>query len=137
MGFMRKFATLLTLVALVAILAGPAHAGGNGNGKGKPSPTEGHLVVPDGVYGGTVTATANPGGADVYILAKCFSANGTLVWGGYFAVDANLKASIGPIAAQNWSNSSASCTAEEGYFTRAGFGKWVVLAATTFKVAAA
>ncbi len=65
------------------------------------------------------------------------ASDGTLVWGGYFAVDSNSQASVGPISAPTWSNASASCTAEEGYFTRDGFGKWVVLAGTTFKVTAA
>jgi hypothetical protein len=135
---MRKASIAIALVALVA-LAGPALAGGNGKGGGKggSTSTEGHLVVPDGVYGHTVTASANPGGTDVYVLAKCFANDGTLVWGGYFAVDANLQAFVGPISAPNWANANASCTAEEGYFTRAGFGKWVGLAATTFKVSAA
>jgi hypothetical protein len=131
-----KKAPIILAATILMALAGPALAGGNGKGGGKTT-VEGHLTVPDATYGGSVTASANPGGSGVYVLAKCFTADGALVWGGYFAVGSNQQAQIGPIGTLKWTNSSASCTAEEGYFTRDGFGKWVVLAATTFKVNAA
>jgi hypothetical protein len=47
------------------------------------------------------------------------------------------QASIGPLAATTWTNALGQCTAEGGYFTRNGFGKWVPLAADEFEVAVA
>lgn len=135
MGPMKKWSIVAALVVLATIAALPAVAGGSGKGKGGAGATEGHLVVPDATYGDTVMAAANPGGADVYVLAKCYTADGTLVWGGYFPV-VNGQASVGPLAATTWPNAAANCTAQEGYFMRDGFGKWIVLAKDEFSVAA-
>ena len=80
------------------------------------------------------SATVNPGGENVYVLVKCYTSDGRFVYAAYFPVDANKNANIGPLWSTLWSNSSAQCSAEEGYFTRNGFGKWVVAASTTFNV---
>ena len=80
------------------------------------------------------TATVNPGGTDVHVLVKCYTGDGAFVYAAYFPVDANNSAQIGPLWSTPWSNSSATCPAEDGYYTRNGFGKWVVNASTTFAV---
>ena len=107
-----------------------------GNGKGGAPTSEGHLVVPDATYGNTVTASANPGGTDVYVSARCWLLDGTYVFAAFYPV-VDGQASIGPLAATTWPNAFAHCTAEEGYFTRNGFGKCVILATDAFEVAAA
>jgi hypothetical protein len=135
---MRKTAILGLAVLLLLALATTASADKGGNGKGSgpgASPTESHLVVPDAVYGDTVVATANPGGDDVYVFAQCWLLDGTYVYAAYFPVR-DGQAAVGPLAATTWANADANCTAQEGYFTRNGFGKWVTLAGDTFDVAA-
>ena len=86
--------------------------------------------MPDGVFGGTTTATANPGG-DVAVHAQCVQ-GGVTVYAEVVSVDAQNQAvlTLGPTP--RWSGGAADCTAEEGYWTRTG--RWRVLAATTFHV---
>ena len=103
-----------------------------GNGRGGGNTTGGTLSVPDGVFGGTTTATANPGG-DAWVKARCFQ-NGTLVYYQSDRVDLNNQVvlTLGPTPL--WSAGGASCTAEEGYYT--SNWAWRTLATTTFRVAA-
>jgi hypothetical protein len=93
--------------------------------------------VPDAAYGGMTTATVNPGTADTYVLVQCYAPDfgGNYVYAAYFPVDANNHAEVGPLWSTLWPRGDASCTAQEGYFTRNGFGRWESLAATTFHVA--
>jgi hypothetical protein len=37
-------------------------------------------MVPDATFGHAVTASANPGGADVYVYARCWLLDGTDVF---------------------------------------------------------
>ena len=109
-----------------------AARGGNGNGHGGGNTAGGTLTVPDGVFGGTTTATANPGG-DAWVKARCFQ-DGTLVYYQSDHVDLNNQVvlTLGPTPL--WSAGGASCTAEEGYYT--SNWAWRTLATTTFQVAA-
>ena len=88
------------------------------------------LTVPDGYFGGTTTATANPGG-DAWVHVYCYQAGSVALetWG---KVDVNnqLVLQLGPTP--SWSSGAASCVAHEGYFGRNG--RWHVLAETTFNV---
>jgi hypothetical protein len=136
MGPMKKWSIVAALVVLATIAALPAVAGGNGKGKGGASTAEGHLVVPDGTWGGTVDAAANPGGENVYVFAQCWLQDGTYVFAAYYPVIGG-QASVGPLKATTWPNAAANCTAKEGYFMRDGWGKWVTLAEDAFSVAAA
>jgi hypothetical protein len=104
--------------------------------KGRSSDFRRHLFVPDATYGQTVTASANPGGEDVYVSARCWLLDGTYVFAAFYPV-LDGQASIGPLEATTWPDAPAHCTAEEGYFTRNDFGKWVILATDAFEVAAA
>lgn len=126
--FFGLFLTFLLVIAGTAIAA----RGGGGNGSGT-----GVISVDNGVWAGMTTATVNPGGEDVYVFVQCYAPDfgGKYVYAAYSAVDANNHAAIGPLTSTLWPQSDASCRAQEGYFTRNGFGKWVDLATTTFRVA--
>ena len=139
----RSIAFLLIALMLVPLLATGTDTAladrGNGKGKGVVNATETQAVyvsVPDSVYAGSTTAVAYPGGKDVYVFVQCYAPDfdGRYVYAAYFPVDGNNQAEIGPLWSSLWPNSGASCTAEEGYFTRDGFGKWKSLASTTFTV---
>ena len=160
----RHAQTLVAIGAsvMLAVAVGPALAdkGGNGKGPNKDSSADtqiatssdatasssasaqggaqksGVISVPDAAYGGMTTATVNPGGANTYVFVQCYrDSDGKYVYAAYFAVDSSNHASVGPLWSTLWPSGSASCTAQEGYFRRDGFGKWVSLASTTFRVA--
>ena len=97
---------------------------------------EGVITVDDAVYGGMTTADVNPGGTNTYVFVQCYvpDLDGAYVYARYFAVDDSNQAAIGPLWSTLWPNGPASCTAQEGYFRRDGFGRWVSLASTTFQV---
>jgi len=119
---MRKTFVAAATVAIFALLVSPSMAANGGNGKGGRPTSGGHLLVPDATYGQTVTASANPGGEDVYVSARCWLLDGTYVFAAFYPV-LDGQASIGPLEATTWPDAPAHCTAEEGYFTRNDFGK--------------
>lgn len=128
---MKRLQLGLSLI-FVLVFASAAIAGkGGGNGAAR-----GVITVPDATYGGTTTAIVNPGGAETYVFAQCYAPDfgGTYVYAAYFPVDAANQAQIGPLTSSLWQGGNASCRAQEGYFARAGFGRWVSLATTTFRV---
>ena len=127
---MRR-APVVLLIGLMLVFAGAAYAAKGGGS------ASGHITVADATWGGMTTATVNPGGEDTYVLVKCYAPDfgGAFVYARYFEADANNRAEIGPLSSSLWPRGDGSCTAEEGYYTRNGFGRWVVLASTTFKVA--
>ena len=102
----------------------------------KAGKVTGVITVPDAQYAGTTTATVNPGGADSYVFVQCYAPafGGKYVYAVYFPVDSSNHATIGPLRSTLWTQGPASCKAQEGYFTRNGFGRWVSLASTTFRV---
>jgi hypothetical protein len=128
------FVGLFLVFALVPAGAAVAGKGGGGNGNGH---TTGTITVPDAEYGGTTTATVNPGGAETYVFVQCYAPDfgGEYVYAAYFSVDSTNQAVIGPLWSTLWTQGDAACQAQEGYFTRNGFGRWESLATTTFHVA--
>ncbi len=88
-------------------------------------------------HGGTVTATTSTTGNDIYVFAQCYSPGitGKYVYAAYFLVE-NGTATLGPLTSTQWPNSDGACTADLGYFTRSGFGKWVSYSKTNFSVTA-
>jgi hypothetical protein len=97
-------------------------------------PKQGAISVEVPVHHGeTTSATVNPGGTDVYVRVRCW-VDGDMVYGRFFDVDGNARAQIGPLASTLWESGGARCEAQEGYFTRNGLGKWVVVADTSFDV---
>ena len=100
-------------------------------------PASGVVTVAEPVsHGETTTATVNPGGADVYVFVRCYTPDmdGAYVFAAYYPVGSDKRATIGPLSSSKWTSGRASCIAEEGYFTRAGFGKWRVQASDRFSV---
>ncbi len=143
LGVALEALLLLAIVAALifgsALLAGiqPAGAdsvfaakGGNGHGHGG---TPASITVPDGVFAGTTTATANPGGEGTWVHAKCYQA-GSLVLEQWRMVDSNNQATLNLGPTQLWQSGAADCTAEEGYF--GNNSAFRVMAGTTFFTAA-
>jgi hypothetical protein len=92
----------------------------------------GMITVPDGVFAGTTTATANPGDAGTWVKAECFQ-NGTIVYRQYVQIDpATHQATLTLGPTPSWSGGAASCRAEEGIWFKGS--RWRVLATTTFEV---
>ena len=92
--------------------------------------TTASISVPDGAFGGTTTATVNPGDSVVYFA--CFR-GGERVMAAYKATDANNQATVKLGPTPSWLSGEATCIAQEG--TRSNSGRWRVLAETTFYVA--
>jgi hypothetical protein len=136
MGGSKKFIGLVAMGAAVIGMSSVAVAGKGGGGGGGGGNVSGVISVPDALYAGTTTATVNPGGTDVYVYVQCYTPDfgGDYVYAAFFPVDANNQAELGPLWSTLWPQGSASCQAQEGYFTRNGFGKWVDVATTTFRV---
>ena len=109
-----------------------AARGGNGNGPGGGGGTSGSITVPDGVFAGTTTATANPGGDGTWVHFRCYQ-NGGVAGEAYIRVDSNNQATVQLGPTPSWSGGAAECTADEGYWSN---GHWRVVATTTFQVAA-
>lgn len=128
---MKRLQLGLILVFMLVFAGAAIAAKGGGNGAVK-----GVITVPDAAYAGMTTATVNPGGANTYVFVQCYAPDfgGTYVYAAYFPVDANNQAAIGPLWSTLWPQGDASCRAQEGYFTRNGFGRWVSEATTTFSV---
>ena len=123
------------LVAALVWMAAMTLAGAQGDGgfAGAANAGRGHanLTVPDGVFAGTTTAHANPGGNGTWVHATCMNSDG-LALAQWVRVDADNNAilTLGPTP--SWTSGGASCTAEEGYFSN---GRWRVQDKTSFSVA--
>ena len=139
MGGKRGLVGLVLMSAAVlasSAIAVAAPKGGSGKDAGGAGNVTGVISVPDTVYAGTTTATVNPGGEDVYVFVQCYTPDfgGAYVYAAYFPVDGNNQAQVGPLWSTKWLGGDAACQAQEGYFTRNGFGRWVDVATTTFRV---
>ena len=133
---MRFITTIAVAAALVVAAPAIADKGGNGNGNGGNGPSTGVITVSDAVYAGMTTATVNPGGADTYVFVQCYAPdfNGAYVYAGVLPGGFDQPSSDRALWSTLWPQGDASCQAQEGYFTRNGFGRWVDLATTTFHV---
>ena len=95
---------------------------------GKPvASTGGGLVVPNGTFAGTTTATATVAGH--WVHAKC-SQGGTLVYEQWVKSDAARQAVLNLGPTPMWQSGSASCWAESGYWS--SNGRWRQAASTNF-----
>ena len=124
---------LATVVALAfaATLATRSDPGGATDAFAARS-TGGVITVPDGVFGGLTTATANPGDDSTWVMAECYQ-GGTIVYRQYVKVDPATHQAIltlGPTP--SWSSGAASCSAEEGVWFKDT--RWRAIASTTFEV---
>jgi hypothetical protein len=122
---------LATVVALV-FAATLATRGEPGGATDTLAGRNGEITVPDGVFGGLTTATANPGDDGTWVFAEC-QQNDVAVYRQYVKVDtATHQATLTLGPTPSWTGGDASCFAEEGYWSRNN--RWRVLASTTFEV---
>ncbi len=89
-----------------------------------------YISVPDGVFGGTTTATTHTG-PTTWVHAACYQ-GGMKVYEQYVKTDSNNQAvlTLGPTPF--WPSGAASCTADEG--TWMANGRFKVSATTDFSV---
>jgi hypothetical protein len=130
-------ATLIAAIIAALLLAlspfyAPASTLVGSQGVDAAKPVSGHLTIPDGIFTGTTTADANPGGDNAWVMAECFQ-SGTVVYRQYVKVDANNQAVLRLGPTPSWTSGGATCRADEGTFVKGG--RWKVLASTTFQVA--
>ena len=93
--------------------------------------TSARITIPDGVFGGTTTATANPGG-DSLVYVACYR-SGEAVLRVYGRLNSENQATIRLGPTPSWSSGAAHCVGQEGYWAKSG--RWRILAETTFEVA--
>ena len=123
------FVVAITLTAApAAALAAPGGKGGGKRGGGTS------LVVPDGVYGGTSTATVADPPAGTWIVATCYQ-DGYAVIFNRLEVDSAGQAvlTLGPTQGYTAGVGGADCDAEAKYWNLKR-QRWVSLATTTFHV---
>ena len=89
------------------------------------------------LHGGTASVAVSPAGENNHVFVQCYSPdiNGKYVYAAYFSAKSS-PVTVGPLKSTLWPNSDADCTADLGYFTRDGFGRWVSFAKTSFEVKA-
>lgn len=130
---MRRFLAAGLAAVLLLTLSGSALAakGGNKGGNSGTGPTSASIVVPDGPFAGTTTATVNPGGG-TWVYAACSQA-GVVVYQQYAKSDTSNQVVLYLGPTPMWTSGSANCVAEEGYW--GSNGAWRTIASTTFNVA--
>lgn len=126
----------LLVAALVWIaamaLAGINESAGGITGAANAGKVSPNLAVPDGVFGGTTVARADPGGAGTWVHATCLG-SGQIALVQWARVDATNHATLRLGPTPSWTSGGAACSAEEGYF--ASNGRWRVQDRATFEVA--
>ena len=123
---------LATIVALIVAMTVVASGEPGGADPALAGRNSGTITVPDGVFAGTTTATANPGDAGTWVMAECFQ-GGTVVYRQYVKVDpATHQATLTLGPTPSWSGGAASCRAEEGTWFKGS--RWRTVATTTFEV---
>ena len=88
-------------------------------------PVTGVISVPDVQYAGTTTATVNP--AVPTRTSSCSARpglGGKYVYAAYFPVDFEQRAHDRSAVVDAMAPGSRLLPAQEGYFTRNGFGRW-------------
>lgn len=121
-------AVALALALVPALRADSLVGTGLANAAGRSS---GNIIVPDGVFAGTTTATVNPGGDSTWVFAEC-AQGGSVVYRQWVKAGSDNTAvlTLGPTP--SWSGGGATCFAQEGYWFKGT--RWRVLAETTFSV---
>ena len=100
-------------------------------GAAKAGPAELSVAVADARLGGTAVVTATPGEEGMWIHAVC-SVAATPIWSQWSRIDRAHHAVLSFEPTAHWSAGSATCSAEEGYFS--ANGRWRVLATAAFTV---
>lgn len=127
----------LTAMAFTAPTLMGAGAASKGGGKPRATAVAAAISAPNSVYGSTVTATVATDRTDAEVFTQCYTPtlDGTYVYAAFSPVVGG-QSQLGPLWATTWARSDATCTAQLGYVTRDGWGRWTVLASTTFMVTA-
>jgi len=135
---MNKLLIACAGVALAVLTGVPAaSAKGPGGGKGhQPSGSAGieSVSVPPSAYATAATATVSTSRTSAQVSTICYLDGKPVYTGLYPVVDG--QATTGVLSSVLWPRSAADCTAELGYVSRDGMGRWTVTASTTFTVSA-
>lgn len=142
---------LFSLVISFAAPGGNANKNGGNNSSTNPKNSSYSISITDTTWNG-YTAASVIGDVnsvkDPNVFVQCYKPtfDGLYVYAAYFPVINGIAANIGPMMADGrvynggatlWgSPEAADCKASLGYITRDGFGKWVELTSTTFRVSA-
>ncbi len=119
----RGFVTTALVASLLVVMTGSAIG----------ARQKGVVTVEQPVaHGETTTATVNPGGSRTYVLVQCYTPDGAYVYAAFFGVDADNRATVGPLTSSLWPSGAGDCTAQEGTFAKNG--RWQVAASTSFSV---
>jgi hypothetical protein len=132
-GLVALEALLVAAIVWIATmtLAGAMQADGIvGSANAGPVAT---LTITDARLGGSAVVTATPGDEGMWVHAVC-SQGASTVSSQWSRIDAAHRAIVTFEPTPRWPSGSAACTAEEGYFS--ANGRWRVIAATPFSVAA-
>lgn len=133
LGAVGEAAVIALIIAIVLVALSPFYAPAStlSGTTGVDAGGRGVISVPDGTFGGTTTATLNPGGSDIWAMAECYQ-NGTIVYRQYVRNSAENTATFTLGPTPSWLAGAADCLAEEGYWGKSG--RWRVIADTTFHV---
>jgi hypothetical protein len=119
----------LIAMLVIGLMAGTAFAA---RGGGHTSSTSGITIsVPDGVFGGTATATITGAPSTEWFYVKCIQDGGTALLD-WERIDAagHSYSQLGPTG--SWASGAATCTGQAGHFDRRS--RWQTDASTTFNV---
>ena len=133
-GLVALEALLVAVLVWIAAmtLAGATQSDSGIAGAANAGRVSANLTVPDGVFGGTTVAHANPGGPGTWVHATCMR-GGAVAMVQWVRVDADNHATLVLGPTPSWLSGGASCTAEEGYF--GSNSRWRVQDTATFTVA--
>jgi hypothetical protein len=123
---------ILAIVATLALglaLASHSAPGGQAALAARGGGSAGSISVPNGVYGGTTTATVTTSSSGLMAFAQCYQRDAR-VYAQFVSLDGNGHATFKLGPTQLWTGGAATCTAEAGNFGHGG--GWRALAATTF-----
>jgi hypothetical protein len=130
-GLVALEALLVAAIVWIATmtLAGATQADGIiGSANAGPASS---LAVGDARLGGSAMVTATPGEEGMWVHATCSQAS-TVVASEWSRIDGSHHATLGFDRSDRWTSGSATCAAEEGYFS--ANGRWRVIATTSFTV---
>lgn len=116
----------LIALLIVGLMAGTTFAA---KGGGRTSGVT--ITVPDGVFGGTATATITGASSTAWFYVKCTQNGGTALLD-WERIDAtgHSYSQLGPTG--SWTSGAATCTGEAGHYDRRS--RWQTDASTTFNV---
>jgi hypothetical protein len=119
----------LVACLVFGLIAGTTFAARGGKGAGGHAGTSATITVPNGVFGGTTTASVSQPGLWVY---NACSKGGAVVSQQWTATDSTGKAVLFLGPSMSWTGGSATCVAQAGSWSNKA--SWVSQGSTTFSV---